>query len=81
MVNAPTHQIAIIGCGFGGIGAAVALLKAGFEDLVILERADDIGGTWRANRYPDVAVDVPGISYQFSFEMNPEWSRVFPKGA
>jgi cation diffusion facilitator CzcD-associated flavoprotein CzcO len=81
VAHSPEHEIVIIGGGFGGIGMAIALLKAGFVDFVILERGDDIGGTWRTNRYPDVAVDVPGISYQFSFDMNPRWSRVFPKGA
>ncbi|MDB4990335.1 MAG: putative monooxygenase, partial [Myxococcaceae bacterium] len=51
------------------------------EDFVILERAQEIGGTWRDNSYPDVAVDIPSFSYQFSFEPNPSWSRVFAKGA
>src|SRR5882757_1054682 len=77
---APDHQIVIIGAGFGGIGMGIALRRAGIEDFVILERANDIGGTWRANTYPDVAVDVPSFSYQFSFEKNPNWSRVFAKG-
>ena len=71
----------IIGAGFSGLGAAIALKRAGIEDFAILERADDIGGTWRANTYPDVAVDVPTFSYQFSFELNPNWSRVFAKGS
>ena len=71
----------IIGGGFGGIGAAIALKRAGIHDFVILERADDLGGTWRDNTYPDVGVDVPSFAYQFSFEKNPHWSRVFAKGA
>ena len=78
---APEHEVVIVGAGFGGLGAGIALKRAGIDDFVILERADDIGGTWRENTYPDVAVDVPSFSYQFSFEMNPDWSRVFAKGA
>lgn len=80
-MNTPDHEIVVIGAGFGGLGMAMALRRAGIDSFVILERADDIGGTWRANRYPDVATDVPGFSYQFSFAKNPRWSRVFPKGA
>jgi cation diffusion facilitator CzcD-associated flavoprotein CzcO len=73
--------VVIVGAGFGGLGAGIALKRAGIEDFVILERAEDIGGTWRENTYPDIAVDVPSFSYQFSFEKNPGWSRVFAKGA
>ena len=51
--------------------AAIALERAGIDDFVILERADDIGGTWRDNTYPDIAVDIPTFAYQFSFELNP----------
>ncbi|MBJ8345740.1 NAD(P)/FAD-dependent oxidoreductase [Antrihabitans sp. YC2-6] len=79
--STPDFEIVIIGAGFGGLGIAMALRRAGMSGFVIFERADDIGGTWRANHYPDVATDVPGISYQFSYEKNPNWSRVFPKGA
>ncbi|GAB17236.1 putative flavin-containing monooxygenase [Gordonia effusa NBRC 100432] len=77
----PDHKVAIIGAGFGGLGVGIGLLGKGIDDFVILERADGVGGTWLANSYPDVAVDVPGIIYQFSFEKNPNWSRTFPKGA
>ncbi|WP_054813405.1 flavin-containing monooxygenase [Nocardia arizonensis] len=80
-MNTPDHHIIIIGAGFGGLGAAIALHQAGIEGFTILERAGDIGGTWRDNRYPDVATDVPGMSYQFSYEKNPNWTRIFPKGA
>ena len=74
------HEVVIIGAGFGGIGAGIALKRAGFHDFAILERAGAVGGTWHHNRYPDVGVDVPSFSYQFSFEKNPHWSRVFAKG-
>lgn len=77
----PQHEVVVIGGGVGGLGAGIALKKAGLDDFVIIERSDDIGGTWYNNHYPDVAVDVPGIAYQFSFEKNPNWSRTFPKGA
>jgi cation diffusion facilitator CzcD-associated flavoprotein CzcO len=75
------HEVVVIGAGFGGIGAGVALRRAGIDDFVILERSDDIGGTWHTNTYPGVAVDVPSFSYQFSFAKNPRWSRVFARGA
>jgi cation diffusion facilitator CzcD-associated flavoprotein CzcO len=75
------HEVVIIGAGFGGIGAAITLKRAGIDDFAVLERSGDIGGTWNANTYPGVAVDVPSFSYQFSFEKNPRWSRVFAKGA
>lgn len=82
IVNAaPEHEVAIIGAGLSGIGMASALRHAGIDGFVILERADDVGGTWRDNTYPGIGVDVPALAYEFSYELNPEWSRVFPKGA
>ncbi len=74
----PTHaRIAIIGTGFAGLGVAIKLLQAGHDDLVILERADDVAGTWRDNTYPGCMCDVPSHLYSFSFAPNPEWSHVF----
>ncbi|MDY7564594.1 alpha/beta hydrolase fold domain-containing protein [Pseudomonas sp. RTC3] len=71
----------IIGTGFAGIGMAVALQKAGVKDFVILEKKHDVGGVWRDNSYPGAACDVPSHLYSFSFELNPDWSRVFaPQG-
>jgi cation diffusion facilitator CzcD-associated flavoprotein CzcO len=75
------HEVAIIGAGLGGIGVGIALRRAGLEDFVIFERASDIGGTWRDNTYPGIAVDIPAQAYQFSYELNPDWSRVFAPGA
>lgn len=72
-------DIIIIGSGFSGIGAGIQLKKAGYSFL-ILERADDIGGTWRDNQYPGIAVDITSFTYSYSFEQNPNWSRVFAKG-
>src|SRR5947209_5164613 len=76
----PDHEVAIIGAGLGGIGMAIALRRAGFGDFVVLERAHDIGGTWRDNTYPGLTVDIPAQAYQFSFELKPDWSRVFATG-
>ncbi|MBB5915064.1 cation diffusion facilitator CzcD-associated flavoprotein CzcO [Nocardia transvalensis] len=70
-------HIAVVGAGFGGIGLAVKLREAGFEDFVVLERADDLGGTWRANTYPGCACDVPSQLYSYSFAPNPDWSRTY----
>ncbi|MCB9730784.1 MAG: NAD(P)/FAD-dependent oxidoreductase [Deltaproteobacteria bacterium] len=71
------HEVIIVGAGFAGIGLAYALRRAGFEDLVVFERAGSIGGTWRDNTYPGVACDVPSNLYSFSFAPNPDWSRFF----
>jgi cation diffusion facilitator CzcD-associated flavoprotein CzcO len=79
--EAVRHQVAVIGAGLGGIGVGIALRQAGITDFVILERADDIGGTWRDNTYPGIAVDVPAQAYQFSFELNAHWSRAFAPGS
>lgn len=75
------HEVVVIGAGIAGIGIAARLKLAGIDDFVVIERSGDIGGTWRDNAYPGVAVDVPAWGYQFSFELNPEWSRLFPPGA
>ncbi|MBO9577728.1 MAG: NAD(P)/FAD-dependent oxidoreductase [Microbacteriaceae bacterium] len=74
-------DVAIVGAGFAGIGAAIALERAGRPDFLVLERADAVGGTWRDNTYPGVACDIPSHLYSFSFLPNPGWSRVFAPGA
>ncbi|HTA05705.1 MAG TPA: NAD(P)/FAD-dependent oxidoreductase [Solirubrobacteraceae bacterium] len=71
------HRVAIVGSGFSGLGMAIRLKQEGIEDFVVLERADDLGGTWRDNTYPGCACDVPSHLYSFSFAPNPEWSRTF----
>ena len=74
----PDHvHVAIVGAGFSGLGMAVALERAGIHDYLILERADDVGGTWQANTYPGCQCDVPSHLYSFSFAPNPDWSRTF----
>lgn len=70
----------IVGAGFGGIGAAIQLKRMGFQNFVILDREDDLGGTWHVNRYPGLAVDVPTTTYSYYFEPNPNWSRLFSTG-
>ena len=73
--------IAIIGAGFGGIGMAIQLEKAGIHSFTMFERADEVGGTWRDNTYPGAACDVPSHAYSLSFEQNPNWSRKYsPSG-
>lgn len=74
------HEVVVVGAGFSGIGAGIALEKAGFRDYVIVEAASDLGGTWRDNTYPGIAVDIPSFTYSFSFVQNPKWSRVFAPG-
>ena len=71
-------RIAIIGSGFAGIGMAIRLRQAGMRDFVILERAGDLGGTWRDNSYPGCQCDIPSRLYSFSFALEPHWSRTFP---
>lgn len=72
-----TVDIAVVGAGFGGLGAAIRLKQKGFHDFVVLEQADDVGGTWRDNTYPGCACDVPSHLYSFSFARNPDWSDTF----
>ena len=75
------HDTLIIGAGFTGLGAAIKLRQAGVEDIVIVERSDRVGGTWRDNTYPGIACDIPSLLYSFSFVKNPSWSRAYPAGS
>jgi cation diffusion facilitator CzcD-associated flavoprotein CzcO len=75
------YDAVIVGAGFGGMGAAIQLKRLGHENLLILERESDLGGTWHVNRYPGLAVDIPSSTYSYSFEPNPYWSRLFAPGA
>jgi len=70
-------DIAIVGAGFSGLGTAIRLRREGIEDFVVLERHDDVGGTWWANTYPGCACDVPSHLYSFSFAPNPEWTQTY----
>jgi cation diffusion facilitator CzcD-associated flavoprotein CzcO len=73
-------DIIIVGAGFSGIGMGVRLKQERQESFVILERADSLGGSWRDNTYPGVACDVPSPLYSFSFQTNPDWSRLYAPG-
>ncbi|WP_040524338.1 flavin-containing monooxygenase [Gordonia effusa] len=70
-------QVAIIGAGFSGLGAAIKLTQEGISDFVLLDRGSDFGGTWRDNTYPGAACDVPSHLYSYSFALNPSWSRSY----
>jgi cation diffusion facilitator CzcD-associated flavoprotein CzcO len=72
-----SRSIAIVGAGFGGVGAAVMLRRAGHQDITVFERGERVGGVWHHNTYPGAACDVPSHLYEFSFEPNPRWSRRF----
>ena len=71
-------DVAIVGTGFGGLCTAIQLVRAGRgRSFVILEKAADLGGTWRENHYPGCACDVPSHLYSFSFAPNPHWTRAY----
>ena len=71
------HRIVIVGTGFSGLGMAIRLRREGEHDFVLLERAGEVGGTWRDNTYPGCRCDVPSHLYSFSFAPNPDWTRTF----
>lgn len=70
-------RVAVIGAGFSGVGAAIALRQAGYDDVVVLEKEAVLGGTWRDNTYPGCACDVPSALYSFSYAQKPDWSRFY----
>lgn len=71
-------DVAIVGAGFGGLGAAIELERAGFADFAVLERGEEVGGTWWFNSYPGCQCDVPANLYSFSFASKWPWSRSYP---
>jgi cation diffusion facilitator CzcD-associated flavoprotein CzcO len=74
----PAHvRVLVIGAGFAGLAMAIKMSEAGEDDFLVVERGDDVGGTWRDNTYPGAACDVPSQLYSYSFALNPEWSRSF----
>ncbi|WP_417564605.1 flavin-containing monooxygenase [Microbacterium sp.] len=78
----PDHtEVVVVGAGFAGLAATMALRRAGIDDVVVLERAASLGGTWRDNTYPGVACDIPSHLYGFADHPNPDWSGVFGRGA
>jgi cation diffusion facilitator CzcD-associated flavoprotein CzcO len=70
-----SRSVAVVGAGFGGVGAAVMLRRAGYDDVAVFERGERVGGVWHHNTYPGAACDVPSHLYEFSFAPNPRWSR------
>ena len=73
-------DVLVVGGGFAGLGAAIKLSQGGRHNFVVIERAHEVGGTWRDNIYPGAACDVPSHLYSFSFALNPNWSRSFSDG-
>jgi cation diffusion facilitator CzcD-associated flavoprotein CzcO len=73
-------RVGVIGAGMAGILSAIKLREAGLTDLVVYEKADRLGGTWRENTYPGIACDVPSHLYSYSFALNPEWTHTFSPG-
>jgi cation diffusion facilitator CzcD-associated flavoprotein CzcO len=72
-------EFVIVGSGFAGLCMAIKLKESGRDDFVILEKAGDVGGTWRENTYPGAGCDIQSHLYSFSFELNPKWSRMFAR--
>lgn len=81
MNNRKNPSVIIIGAGMTGIACVIKLREAGITNITVLEKAETIGGTWRENRYPGVACDVPSHAYTYSFEPNPYWSKFFADGS
>jgi cation diffusion facilitator CzcD-associated flavoprotein CzcO len=73
-------RIVVIGAGVAGITTAHHLDRAGFTDVVVLEKGSDVGGVWHWNRYPGLTCDVPSQIYQFAFAPKPDWSRIWASG-
>ncbi len=72
------RRVAIVGAGFSGLCMAIRLKQAGIDDFFVLERADEVGGTWRDNTYPGCQCDIPSALYSYSFAPNPNWTRFYP---
>ena len=80
MTKAKTLRVAVIGAGASGIATAIRLREMGITDIAVFEKAAELGGTWRDNRYPGLTCDVPSHLYRFSFAPNPEWSHRYSPG-
>lgn len=76
----PPPRIGIVGAGMSGLCMAAKLRRAGNYNFTVYEKAQEVGGTWRENRYPGLTCDVPSRFYSYSFAPNPEWSHFFPPG-
>src|SRR5712672_2398822 len=71
-------DVLIVGAGFSGICMGIKLLEAGMKSFLIIEKSEDLGGTWWDNRYPGCACDIPSHLYSFSFAPSTEWTRMYP---
>ncbi len=71
-----SQRVVIVGAGFGGIAAAIELRRHGIDDITILDKAPELGGTWFHNTYPGAACDVPSYLYSYSFAQRKDWSRL-----
>ena len=67
----------IVGTGFSGLGMAIQLRRSGRDDFLLLDKAAEVGGTWRDNTYPGCACDIPAHMYSFSYALNPNWTRSY----
>jgi cation diffusion facilitator CzcD-associated flavoprotein CzcO len=72
-------SVAVVGGGFGGVGAAVMLKREGYDDVTVFEKGERVGGVWQHNTYPGAACDIPSHLYEYSFAPN-RWSRRFSPG-
>ena len=77
----PDVDTLIIGSGFAGLCMGIHLRRAGMHSILILERGPDVGGTWRVNTYPGCACDIPSHLYSYSFDLNSQWTRMYPTQA
>lgn len=80
LANGIDYEVLIVGAGFGGMGAAIQMRRLDIDSMLILDRENDLGGTWHVNHYPGLAVDIASVSYSYSFEPNPYWSRMYAPG-
>ena len=69
------YQVAIIGAGFGGLAMGIRLLQRNIHNFLILEKSNEVGGTWRENQYPGAACDVQSHLYSLSFAPKTDWSK------
>ena len=74
-------RFVVIGAGMAGVLSGIRLRQAGYEDWIVYEKGDSVGGTWRENTYPGLSCDVPSHIYSYAFEPNPDWSQRFSPGA
>jgi cation diffusion facilitator CzcD-associated flavoprotein CzcO len=72
-----TTDVLIVGSGFSGLGMAINLRRSGREDFIVIDKADEVGGTWRENTYPGCACDIPSHMYSFSYALNPDWTNSY----